>query len=116
MNGNELTPPEDTTSAERLELELKQIRREAIENLTPEIADFLQSNNPGDETLWEVMAEECMNDFKLARLIAQREGLVARLRLEGYDKNLSESKIMISRGYYRIYDCGSSVWKLITSN
>jgi hypothetical protein len=27
---------------------------------------------------------------------------------EGFDKNKTESQIMIDRGYYRIYDCGNA--------
>ena len=32
---------------------------------------------------------------------------------EGYDKGKTEHEIMIERGIYRIYDCGTMVWKWI---
>jgi hypothetical protein len=33
----------------------------------------------------------------------------------GFDKTLSEHKIMLTRGFYRIYDCGSKVYTLTTT-
>jgi hypothetical protein len=30
---------------------------------------------------------------------------------EGYDKDKTEHQIMFERGIYRIYDCGTKVWK-----
>ena len=30
---------------------------------------------------------------------------------EGYDKDKTEHEIMLERGIYRIYDCGTKVWK-----
>ena len=33
-----------------------------------------------------------------------------RLIKEGYDSNKTEHEIMLERGIYRIYDCGTKVW------
>jgi hypothetical protein len=33
---------------------------------------------------------------------------------EGFDPNKTESEIMNERGYYRIWDCGSSRWEFIS--
>jgi hypothetical protein len=32
---------------------------------------------------------------------------------EGYDEGKSEHEIMLNRGLYRIYDCGTTVWKFV---
>ena len=34
----------------------------------------------------------------------------------GYDRNKTEHTIMLERGYYRLYDCGCSVYKLTFDN
>ena len=35
---------------------------------------------------------------------------------QGFDKNKSEHEIMLERGIYRIYDCGTKVYKWFKEN
>ena len=75
-------------------------RRWSIGNLYKKIGFTKEYNTP-------VNYYYVMDYFRKNRIEFQKHKLVA----EGFDPNLSEHEIMLSRGIYRIYDCGNIKFK-----
>ena len=50
-----------------------------------------------------------VDGFRKNRFLYRKDVLVRK----GYDKNMTENEIMKSLGYYRVFDCGSSIYEMI---
>ena len=90
---------------------------------------FIEMNNPTEivsysdkrwslGNLYQVLGFEHTHDSKPNYFYVYNMDRLNRFRFrksvlvnEGFDKDKSEHEIMLDRGIYRIYDCGTMVWK-----